>query len=54
MSGLQLLALAGAFVVGIGAGAWGYRYALKKDPEALERLAQAAKRAGDAAKARLK
>jgi hypothetical protein len=31
-------------VVGVAIGAWGYRYALKRDPDALEDLAKEIRR----------
>lgn len=31
-------------VVGVAIGAWGYRYAMKRDPEALEALAKEIRR----------
>jgi len=34
-------------VIGAGVGAWGYRYLLKRDPEALERLAAQARAMGN-------
>lgn len=37
---LELIGYVGAMLVGVAAGVWGYRYALKRDPEALERLAR--------------
>ena len=33
-----------ALVVGVALGAWGYRYMLKRDPDAIERLAAQARR----------
>lgn len=46
----DLFTLAIAFVLGIGAGAAGYRYMLKKDPATLEKWAAEAKALGDKAK----
>lgn len=46
------LLLVGAFA-GAAAGAWGYRYWLKRDPAALERWAQELKRRGDELRTRL-
>lgn len=43
--------LAGALFLGVPVGAWGYRYYLKKDPDRLERWAQAVKRARDVSQA---
>lgn len=34
-------------VIGAGVGAWGYRYMLKRDPDAIERLAAQARQLGD-------
>lgn len=34
-------------VVGAAVGAWGYRYMLKRDPEAVERLADEADKLKD-------
>lgn len=34
-------------VVGVALGAWGYRYMLKRDPDAIERLAAQARQLGD-------
>lgn len=36
-----------ALVVGVALGAWGYRYMLKRDPDAIERLAAQARELGD-------
>ncbi|MCZ2099115.1 MAG: YhcB family protein [Anaerolineae bacterium] len=36
-----------ALVVGVALGAWGYRYMLKRDPDAIERLAAQARQLGD-------
>ena len=36
-----------ALVVGVALGAWGYRYMLKRNPDAIERLAAQARRLGD-------
>lgn len=33
-----ILFLAG-LLIGVGSGAWGYRYLLRRNPEAIERLA---------------
>lgn len=33
-------------VIGVAIGAWGYRYALKRDPDAVEELAKEIKRRG--------
>lgn len=35
-----------AVMIGIGAGAWGYRYILRRDPAALERMAAQIRAAG--------
>lgn len=35
-----------ALVVGVALGAWGYRYMLKRNPDAIERLAAQARRLG--------
>jgi len=50
MDSLQILGYALAFAVGFGFGMMGYRYALKRDPERLERFAKEAKAFGDKAK----
>lgn len=34
-------------LIGFAAGVWGYRYALKRDPEAIEKLAAQARRLGN-------
>lgn len=34
-------------VIGAGVGAWGYRYILKRSPEAIERLAAQARELGN-------
>ena len=52
MDGLNILFLAVAFAVGLGLGAAGYRYFLKRDPEKLERFAKEAKQFGDKVKDR--
>ncbi len=36
-----------ALVVGVALGAWGCRYMLKRDPDAIERLAAQARQLGD-------
>lgn len=54
MTGLQIIGYVLVFVVGAAAGAWGYRYTLKRDPEKLEAWARAAKLAGEKAKDRFK
>lgn len=36
-----------AVVIGAGVGAWGYRYILKRSPEAIERLAAQARELGN-------
>jgi hypothetical protein len=50
MESLQILGYALAFAVGFGFGMMGYRYALKRDPERLEKFAKEAKAFGDKAK----
>lgn len=40
---MELISFAGAFVAGAAVGAWGYRYLLKRSPEAVERLAAQAR-----------
>lgn len=50
---MEILLLALAAVVIFFAGMAAYRYALKRDPEKLERWAQEAKRAGDRARDKL-
>jgi len=35
------------FVIGAAVGAWGYRYILKRSPEAIERLAAQARELGN-------
>lgn len=37
---MELIFIAAALVVGIGLGAMGYRYMLKRDPEKLEEWAK--------------
>lgn len=44
---MEIVSHLAALVVGVGAGFWGYRYALKKDPDALENWAQRLKRERD-------
>ena len=42
-----MIEIALALVVGVAIGAWGYRYMLKRDPDAIERLAAQARQLGD-------
>lgn len=44
---MDLMILVIAFGVGFGTGAWAYRYLLKRDPDAIERLAAQARQLGD-------
>lgn len=43
---MDFIAFVVTLAVGVGAGAYGYRYWLKRDPEALESLAKKLKEAG--------
>lgn len=40
---MELMQFAVTLLVGVAVGAWGYRYALKRSPEAVERLAAQAR-----------
>lgn len=44
---MEIIFIAGAFVAGVGVGAGGYRYFLKRNPAALEALAAKIKQAAD-------
>lgn len=40
---MELIQFVAGLVIGAGAGAWGYRYLLKRNPEMIERLAAQAR-----------
>lgn len=42
-----MIEIAIAFGLGVAVGAWGYRYSLKKRPDAVERIAAEIKAKGD-------
>lgn len=44
---MELIPLVVVLLLGVAIGAWAYRYALKRSPEAVERLAAQARRLGD-------
>jgi len=44
---MELIQFVAGLVIGAGAGAWGYRYILKRSPEAIERLAAQARELGN-------
>ena len=44
---MELIFIGAAFLLGVGFGASGYRYMLKRDPAKLEQWAAEAKRVGD-------
>jgi hypothetical protein len=51
---IEILTNLVALLAGVGIGAAGYRYYLKRDPSKLEAWAQALKAAGDTIKAKVK
>lgn len=44
---MDIISVVIGLVVGVAIGAWGYRYTLKRDPGAIERLAAQARELGN-------